>query len=115
MKHPSSDQGIDTSHPKLEVQWNKEYSPVKAAHWHPHPTELDRHELTTELETFLYHALHWAGFTLEADPSVYVKDAYFTVAKTEYELDLAEDPTTYLGDQERELASTTLVEVNLTP
>lgn len=113
MKHPTTDQGIDTYHPKLEVQWNKQYSPVKAAHWHAHPDELDRHDVQEELETFLYHALHWADLPLEPDPDVYIEDAYFTVEGTERDLDLAEDPTHHLADYERDLATTTILSANL--
>lgn len=114
MKNPRKEQGAATYHPKFELQWNKEYSPVQGAPWLETADEFDRFDLFEELETAMYHALHWAGLSLDADPDVYVEDGYFTLETTERDLDLIDDPTADLEVQQQDLAVAQLVDADLT-
>lgn len=115
MKNSSDDQEAVTYHPKLEVQWNKEHAPIESVHWSPDKGDPDRDDLLGEIETFLYHAHHWAGLTLTPDPEVYVADTYFTLNPTDRDLNLTIGPTRGLIEYEEELAVITIYDTDLTP
>lgn len=114
MKHPAKEQGTVTYHPKFEIQWNKEYSPIRSAAWHDQPERTDRGDIRTEIERQLYHALEWADLPLEPDSGVYVGDSYFTLEGAEQDLDLIQDPTNALETQQNDLTVAQLMEADLT-
>ena len=115
MKNPSEDQGSVTYHPKLELQWNKDHSPIKTASWKDNNEESDRRDIRTELETALLHALHWADIPLECNADIYVADSYFLVDEMELDVELVDDPTGMLEVQQREVTVARLIESKLTP
>lgn len=114
MKNPAAEQGSVTYHPKFEIQWNKDHSPIKSAAWFEDGELVDRKSIRRELESAMYHAMHWANLPLDPGSSVYVADSYFTREGTVRDVDLIDDPTAQLEAHRKEVAVAQLLEANLT-
>ncbi len=116
MKNPEK-QGGATTEPKIEVQWNKEYSDFfdgNAVPWKD-PNGYDFGDLRDELDTHLMFALNAADLPLRADPTVYVADEYWDVTESERDVAVHSDPTEELREAEEDLTRAQLAREDLTP
>ncbi|MCU4926908.1 hypothetical protein OB905_13115 [Halobacteria archaeon AArc-dxtr1] len=104
MKNPEK-QGGPTAEPKIEVQWNKEYSDYLGGNAIPwsDPEGYDFEDLRDELDEYLMFALNAAELPLRADPTVYVPDEYWDVTESERDIPVHADPTEELREAEEDL------------
>ncbi|THE64504.1 hypothetical protein D8Y22_12740 [Salinadaptatus halalkaliphilus] len=115
MKNPEK-QGGPTAEPKIEVQWNKEYSDYlggNAVPWND-PDGYDFDDLRDELDTHLMFALNAAELPLRADPSVYVADEYWNVTESDRDITVHTDPTEQLKEAEEDLTRAQFARDDLT-
>ena len=113
-KHPSEEAGSDpTDHPKIEVQFNQEYTYLDG-----HLPWLDEHAgddngpfgwetLAERLQGYLLNALDWAEIPRVPGHNVFVSDDHFDAhagleADVADALDLVPDPIENVVDAERE-------------
>lgn len=116
-KPEKQDRSGPTYDPKIEVQWNKEYSDYlggNAVPWED-PDGFDFQDLRRELDEFLLFALNAAGLPLRADPDVYVEDEYWTVDERDRDVTVHADPTEELREAEEDLTRAYLAREDLTP
>ncbi|RQG89350.1 DUF7845 domain-containing protein [Natrarchaeobius chitinivorans] len=116
MKNPEK-QGGPTAEPKIEVQWNKEYSDYLGGNAVPwiDPDGYDFEDLRDELDEHLMFALNAAELPLRADPTVYVADEYWDVEESERDVAVHSDPTEELKEAEEDLTRAQLAREDLTP
>ena len=93
------------SDPKLELQWNKEYSNRSSVPWDDEDA-FDVDSLRRELDESMLNVLLWSGLPTRADPRVYTPDHYFDADESERDLDLVENrmPSVQEGEEEQAVA-----------
>ena len=106
-KHPDSfDEDSPLRHPKLETSFQKSKNKSGAVPWH------ERDRLKRELEEQILNLLGWTGLPLRDDGYTYISDGYHDVDESERDLQLIDDPTPEIRDEQDALVVQKLRDMN---